>query len=69
MSGDIRQVYRIVDGRLGSATLNTRYRTGSVELPFLDVRVDGTSGLGQTRTRVGAFVESLAARKRREDGP
>ena len=34
-------------------------------VPFLDVRVDGAGG-GQLRTRVGAFVEMLMARRRRE---
>jgi benzoyl-CoA reductase/2-hydroxyglutaryl-CoA dehydratase subunit BcrC/BadD/HgdB len=34
-------------------------------VPFLDVRVESTGGMGQLRTRVGAFIESIEARRGR----
>ncbi len=37
-------------------------------VPFLDVRADGTEGLGALRTRIEAFVETLAARRGRAEG-
>jgi benzoyl-CoA reductase/2-hydroxyglutaryl-CoA dehydratase subunit BcrC/BadD/HgdB len=36
---------------------------GLSPVPFLDVRVDGPGATGQLRTRIEAFVETLAARR------